>query len=204
VKRERCDAFSLLTAPNGIGVNWLKTMPRKSERKTELSYQAATKALQSVVKDKANADGDPKSNRKFDLAHSDQIAGSARRLVNWLCEFEADNDKTSFSVLLQIWLNECGVRVMDDVFKMDIWAKGRGRPHSELGERALKMYRPNVFGWRKVARELIPERYKANPDKATKDIKDLAKSAKAARNLWDPTGDMLGLYLLGFIPSPDF
>jgi hypothetical protein len=172
-------------------------MPRKNDRKTVPRAEETKKALANLIQHKSNTDGLPKTAKGFISLLPSWFEDSGFHLRYWLAELNKPNDSTLCSMLLQIWLHLNGISLPKGVFKRELNSH-RGRPLSDLGFRALVMRRPG-FGWRRVTKLLVPDRYAADKAKAVKYIKDLATSAKNAPDHDSALEDALklGSFLLG-------
>jgi hypothetical protein len=98
---------------------------------------------------------------------------------------QAKQHPVAYSFLLQQCLYSIGVEWPEGVFADDFASPGSGRKRTDLGFDALGLYETRKFGWRKVARKLIPEEYKT--DKAAA----VAKVYKAAANALDQRSCLL-------------
>lgn len=148
-------------------------MARNNVRKTEYTITKARKAVERLLRKEATKDGLPKSLPQTPSLHN-AFLESAARLALWLMVLEKKNDSFTYSMLLQIWLAENNIPCPAGVFKENLDSEGAGRPRSDLGYRAYCLYKPREFGWHKVAKQLVPERYKQDPDEAAKYVQDLA------------------------------
>ena len=106
--------------------------------------------------------------------------GSFRALL-----LQATEHPVTYSFLLQQCLYSIGVRWPEGVFVDDFASAGSGRKRTNLGFDALGLYEARKFGWRKVARKLIPEEYKNDPAAA------VAKVYKAAADTLDQRACLL-------------
>lgn len=170
---------------------------RNHQRKTQPRVEEAAIHLMEVMKQESDEDGMPKTAPKpFPVANQQFLEGSTVKLFMWLDHFEKNGDSLGYSALLQLWLSINTSGPMKDVFKRDLDCQGPGRPPSPLGEIALQMYDRNKFGWRRIAQQLVPDRYAADADNAIKYVKDLAETARNARKHGDESPsiyDALGL-----------
>jgi hypothetical protein len=62
------------------------------------------------------------------------------------------------------------------VFKHDFAVPSRGRPLSPLSIDSWHLHVKGLYGWRNVAKELIPEEYLKSPDEAAKKVRKAAAS----------------------------
>jgi hypothetical protein len=95
----------------------------------------------------------------------------------------------AFSYFLQSWLSARGLTWPKETFVHDYSHLGSGRRRTGLGAQAAELYDPGKFGFRRVARKLLPEEFK----------KDSKKTTDKVRRAWErhrePTFPLLMLYL---------
>jgi hypothetical protein len=91
------------------------------------------------------------------------------------------SDASAYSLVLQSFLASMDIRWPDGVFEHDFAQPDSGRPVSNLSLDSWHLYLPRRWGWRNVAKELIPEEYKANADAAATKVRKAARSFIAFR-----------------------
>jgi hypothetical protein len=191
-------------------------MPKKYVRKTKPLAESAENALLKWLDQRGGQDDRPKG--RLRALTPDNIGQSFDRLAEWLREFQKEAyrrgassirppDPLAFSALLQIWLDAWGIAWPREVFVQDLASPGRGRPNkSNLGWKARFLYKPKVFGWKKVARKLIPEEYDANPNRAANKVRHAFEAEERLSPLESPlrvTGyKMLGRTLPSDMDDP--
>jgi hypothetical protein len=94
---------------------------------------------------------------------------------------QAKQHPVAYSFLLQQCLYSIGVKWPEGVFADDFASPGSGRKRSNLGLDALELYEPRKFGWRRVARKLLPEEYKKDPSAAVTKVRKAAANARDQR-----------------------
>lgn len=110
----------------------------------------------------------------------EELRADIQRLIHLLNEISA-GDASVFSFCLQSFLFFIGIVWPDGVFKHNFAAPSRGRPLSWLSVESWHMHVKGQYGWRKVARELIPEEYSKDPDEAAKKVRKAASTFKEFR-----------------------
>ena len=87
----------------------------------------------------------------------------------------AHRDAAVYSLILQAFLASQGLSWPEGVFKNDFAVPDSGRPLSEFSVDAWHHFIPRLQGWRSLAEMLIPEEFKANPEKAANKVRKAAR-----------------------------
>jgi hypothetical protein len=80
------------------------------------------------------------------------------------------------SIVIQVLLSGLGLDWPVGTFRVDLRGPGSGPQTSELGVKAAAQYKEGVRGWRKVAKELLPEEYQEDATAAAKKVQKAAQS----------------------------
>lgn len=110
----------------------------------------------------------------------EELKADIQKLIHVLNETSA-GDARVFSLCLQSFLFFMDIGWPDGVFKHNFAAPGRGRPLSGLSVSSWHIHVKGRFGWRMVAKELIPAEYSRDPDEAAKKVRKAASTFKKFR-----------------------
>lgn len=151
-------------------------MVRNYEPKGNTRDREVERKLKELRESKGDDDG---AVRGFPLPviPGDDFEPSFKRLSQWLDA--GKNDPDLYSALIQVWLWQQGITWPEGVFEMNLDSIGSGRKSSgayKLGRDALRRYKRNEVGYQQVARDLIPEKWKANPEAAAAEIQRAIKT----------------------------
>jgi hypothetical protein len=141
-----------------------------------------------------------------------ELEADTKKLYYVLREVCID-DPAGYSLVLQSYLAARGIDWPDDVFKHDFTVPSRGRALSPLSINSWYLHVNRAYGWRSVARQLIPEEYSRNPDEAAKKVRKAANRfvhfrksvlnalvppSKRLRRILDGIVSLIGLELIAW------
>jgi hypothetical protein len=168
-------------------------MAKQYQRKTKSLVEQTTEVLENILKTRGGADGRP---IQFRRPTPEELARSFERLAAWVDVIR--RDPCAYSALVQVWLDYWGLCWPKGVFQRDLGTQGRGRPQeSDLGWRARQLYRPNDFGWMKVAKKLIPPEYQRNATAAANKVRHAAQNYREHVSRLELGVRNVGLKMLG-------